>query len=191
MADDSPQCGIPSSKGSKVWIVTGRLQPVKLYRTEYQNPELRSQRILATQQRSPNIQVLTGTTVTKINCSRDGAIPRAVSVSAEIWGSKTTIEARKEIILCAGTVQSPQILELSGIGKRERLQGLGIDVIVGNPNVGENLQDHVSTAPCFVGLPTLIYLRPANSSKGGQGRCSNYRVTAPEPRSLERCPPSV
>jgi choline dehydrogenase-like flavoprotein len=54
------------------------------------------------------------------------------------------VKALKEIILCAGSVQSPQLLELSGIGSPDILQKSGIEVKVPNHNVGENLQEHMS-----------------------------------------------
>lgn len=54
-----------------------------------------------------------------------------------------------EVIVCAGTVQSPQLLELSGIGSPRVLQAAGIDIKVDNPNVGENLQDHLSESLDF------------------------------------------
>ena len=50
----------------------------------------------------------------------------------------------KEVIICAGSVQSPQLLELSGVGNRDILKAAGIDVKVANPSVGENLQEHIS-----------------------------------------------
>jgi len=54
-----------------------------------------------------------------------------------------TVAARKEVILSAGSVASPQLLELSGIGDPTILQAAGIAVKVANSNVGENLQDHM------------------------------------------------
>lgn len=66
---------------------------------------------------------------------------------------KYTVQAEGDIIMSAGTVQSPQILELSGVGNPEVLKNAGIDIKVANPNVGENLQDHMSgtTADDLVG----------------------------------------
>lgn len=59
------------------------------------------------------------------------------------------VHTEGEIIICAGSVQSPQLLELSGIGNPRVLQAAGIDVKVDNPNVGENLQDHLSESAIF------------------------------------------
>ena len=53
------------------------------------------------------------------------------------------VHARREVILCAGVVRSPQLLMRSGIGPAEALRRLGIDVLVDRPGVGANLQDHV------------------------------------------------
>lgn len=53
-----------------------------------------------------------------------------------------TVKARKEVILSAGTVHTPQILQLSGIGPKDLLEEAGIEVLVDIPGVGQNFQDH-------------------------------------------------
>jgi len=58
-------------------------------------------------------------------------------------GKDLTVKARCEIIVCAGAVNSPQLLELSGIGDPDRLSSLGISPIHKLPQVGENLSDHL------------------------------------------------
>jgi choline dehydrogenase-like flavoprotein len=58
-------------------------------------------------------------------------------------GKEHIVRVAGEVILSAGTVQSPQLLELSGIGNPEILRAAGIDVKVENANVGENLQEHM------------------------------------------------
>lgn len=58
-------------------------------------------------------------------------------------GSVETVEARREVVLCAGAVQSPQLLELSGIGDASRLAALGLAVVADRPAVGENMSDHL------------------------------------------------
>ncbi len=66
---------------------------------------------------------------------------RATGVSVLRGGSAETYRART-VILCGGAINSPQLLELSGVGDAERLNRLGIRVVHDNPEVGENLQDH-------------------------------------------------
>ncbi|MYE23566.1 MAG: choline dehydrogenase [Gammaproteobacteria bacterium] len=61
-------------------------------------------------------------------------------------GAAIEATANREVILAAGAVQSPQLLELSGIGEAERLRGLGIDVAHNLPGVGENYRDHYSSS---------------------------------------------
>ena len=67
------------------------------------------------------------------------------AIGVEIMHDKRLqqLRARREVILCAGVVRSPQLLMLSGIGPADQLRGVGIDVLVDNPGVGRNLQDHV------------------------------------------------
>lgn len=66
-----------------------------------------------------------------------------------------TVHAMREVILCAGTVQSPVILELSGIGDPAVLSKAGVDTKVISPRVGENLQDHIMAASIYEVEPTL------------------------------------
>ncbi|XP_031765765.2 ecdysone oxidase-like [Galleria mellonella] len=88
-----------------------------------------------------NLHVLKNTLVTKINFDEDN---NAVSIDAiKENKKKITIRANKEIIVSAGTINSPQLLMLSGIGPRKHLEDLGINVIADLP-VGENLQNHIS-----------------------------------------------
>ncbi|MEM1144963.1 MAG: GMC family oxidoreductase N-terminal domain-containing protein [Pseudomonadota bacterium] len=67
---------------------------------------------------------------------------RCVGVAFEAGGETFEVGAKKEVILSAGTIGSPQILMLSGIGPANQLESLGIDVVADLPGVGENLQDH-------------------------------------------------
>jgi choline dehydrogenase len=90
----------------------------------------------------PNLKVYTGALVNKVHFDTNGPIPEASGVSFTKDGSLYTIEAHSEVILSAGSYGSPQILELSGIGSEEVLAAAGVDVVLSNPHVGENLQDH-------------------------------------------------
>ncbi len=86
-----------------------------------------------------NLQVLTGVQVTRVLIEQR----RAVGVSLLQKGKATELRARREVILAAGAIQSPQLLMLSGIGPREVLQRHGIPLQHELPGVGENLQDHL------------------------------------------------
>ncbi|KAK7438219.1 hypothetical protein VKT23_018150 [Stygiomarasmius scandens] len=76
-------------------------------------------------------------------------LKRAVAVSFIKDGQIHQVKASKEIILSAGTIQTPQLLEASGIGDPRILEPLGIPCIIDLPGVGENLQDHMK-APTVV-----------------------------------------
>ncbi|MEM1229488.1 MAG: GMC family oxidoreductase N-terminal domain-containing protein [Pseudomonadota bacterium] len=88
---------------------------------------------------------------------------RASTVQYTRGGVMQTASARREIILSGGAINSPQLLELSGIGAPERLQALGIEVVSALPGVGENLQDH------FV-LGNRYRLKPGTPSVNAQSR---------------------
>lgn len=68
---------------------------------------------------------------------------RAVGVAYRQNGATLEARAGREVLLCGGAINSPQLLELSGIGQGERLADLGIAVIHDSPRVGENMQDHL------------------------------------------------
>ena len=87
----------------------------------------------------PNLTVLTGVEVDKVLLDNG----RASAVQARWQGSEQRYQARREIILCAGAVGSPGILQRSGIGPRPLLEHLGIPVLHELPGVGGNLQDHL------------------------------------------------
>lgn len=92
----------------------------------------------------PNLTVMTGALVSKILFAknRKSGVPVADGVLYNAGNGTVTVKAKREVILSAGTIGSPQILELSGIGNPILLKKLVIKVVFGNPNVGENLQDH-------------------------------------------------
>ncbi|MGR6740066.1 GMC family oxidoreductase [Pseudomonas chlororaphis] len=87
----------------------------------------------------PNLTVLTGVEVDRVLLENG----RAAAVSARHQGQPQTFKARREIILSAGAIGSPSILQRSGIGPAALLQRLGIGVAHELPGVGGNLQDHL------------------------------------------------
>jgi choline dehydrogenase len=74
---------------------------------------------------------------------------RIVGVAYLQDGQTDEVRANKEVILCGGAINSPQLLLLSGIGPAQALQDLGISVLVDLPGVGRNLQDHVDVAVAY------------------------------------------
>ncbi|KAG9437197.1 glucose dehydrogenase [FAD, quinone] [Apis mellifera carnica] len=74
----------------------------------------------------------------------DPRTKRARGVEFIRGGRREVVHARKEVILSAGAINSPQLLMLSGIGPRRHLEELGIPVIHDSPGVGQNLQDHIA-----------------------------------------------
>jgi choline dehydrogenase-like flavoprotein len=93
----------------------------------------------------PNLQVLTGAQVTRVVL--DGR--RAVGVEIQEGAARRTLQARREVLLSAGALQSPQLLMLSGIGPGAHLQAFGLPVLHDLPGVGEHLHDHVSATHVF------------------------------------------
>jgi len=71
---------------------------------------------------------------------------RAAGVSCQRGGQTLALRARKAVVLCAGSINSPQLLQLSGVGPGALLQGLGIPVIHDLSAVGQNLQDHLAVS---------------------------------------------
>src|SRR4029077_17659277 len=74
---------------------------------------------------------------------------RATGVRVRTHGTETIVAARREVILSAGAVATPALLERSGIGNGAQLQALGIPVQHHLPGVGENLQDHLQLRCVF------------------------------------------
>jgi choline dehydrogenase len=90
----------------------------------------------------PNLTVRSHSLVTRV-LVREG---RAVGVAYRGEGRQSEALARREVVLCAGTIGSPQILMLSGIGPADHLRSVGIGVVRDLPGVGANLQDHPRVA---------------------------------------------
>jgi choline dehydrogenase len=88
--------------------------------------------------RRRNLSVISGAHVTGVEIQGG----RATGVRYRRRGREQVARAKREVILAAGALASPQLLMLSGIGPAQQLQGLGIPVVVDLPGVGENLQDH-------------------------------------------------
>ncbi|MGJ7609565.1 MULTISPECIES: GMC family oxidoreductase [unclassified Variovorax] len=89
--------------------------------------------------RRPNLRIETGALAGKLVF--EGR--RAVGISYRQGGAVKTARCRAEVLLAAGSIQSPQLLQLSGIGPRALLERVGVPLVHDLPGVGENLQDHL------------------------------------------------
>ena len=95
--------------------------------------------------RRPNLRVCSGAHVTKVHlegAEADLCASGVAYVDDKAEACRAQLAAGGEVLLCAGAVQSPQILMLSGVGPRAHLEELGIDVRKDVPGVGDGLQDH-------------------------------------------------
>ncbi|KAJ7590078.1 GMC oxidoreductase [Mycena floridula] len=90
----------------------------------------------------PNFSVLLTAHVHRVVTSKDGDKVTATGVEFHHGSEVHLARAAKEVILCAGALKSPQILELSGIGRPEVLNSIGVPVLVALEGVGENVQEH-------------------------------------------------
>jgi choline dehydrogenase len=94
---------------------------------------------------------------------------RATGIEYVQAGTRGAMQASREVILAAGAIGSPQLLLLSGVGPRPKLESLGIRVAMDLPGVGENLQDHLA-------VPESYYCREPVSLSEGMASLLNYFV---------------
>ncbi|KAJ5527723.1 CAZyme family AA3 [Penicillium frequentans] len=133
-----PQVEDPvAGAGTGPFVSPGAVDPVTHTRSHsaaaYLGPDVQAR---------ANLRVVTGALVEKVLLEKgnEGFVATGVRFSKDL--ETFTVTANKEVILAAGTTQSSQILELSGVGDAKILQSHGITTVIDNPSVGENLQDH-------------------------------------------------
>ena len=108
---------------------------------------------------------------------------RAVGVEVDVGGEDAVVRAG-EVILAAGAVGSPQLLELSGIGQGERLRDLGVELVHELPGVGENLQDHLQVRLIYKVRNALTLNELAGTLRGKAGIALQYAVLRRGPMSM-------
>ena len=108
----------------------------------------------------PNLTLLLNTKVAKLNF--EGT--RCVGVRLAKDGAMKDVLAEKEVILTAGSIHSPKLLMLSGVGDAKSLRELGIDVVENLPGVGGNLQDHILVSGVVFKYKGTMPDRPADSN---------------------------
>ena len=147
----------------------------------------------------PNLEVITQAQVlcleldTKANSgsstenSTESGKPRATGVKVSINGSVQTFTAKCEIILAAGAIGSPQLLQLSGIGAGELLQAMDIPVQHHLPGVGENLRDHLQIRTIYKVHNTVTLNQRFHSLTGKVAMALEYLLFRTGPLTM---PPS-
>jgi choline dehydrogenase len=108
--------------------------PLKLERGAAMHPVMRKRK---------NLTVITRIHTNKILFEGKTAVGVETTKRGKTAKTTTTEYRAKEVISCAGAINTPQLLQLSGIGNAEHLASLGIDVVHDLPGVGENMQDHL------------------------------------------------
>ena len=130
----------------------------------------------------PNFTLWTEAQATRLCIERqpDGSL-RCTGVEVQTPQGRVTAHARCEVLLSAGAVNSPQLLQLSGIGPAALLQQHGIAVLQDTPGVGANLQDHLQVRAVFKvqGTPTLNTLASSLWGKARIGLEYAWRRTGP------------
>jgi len=112
-----------------------------------------------------NYHVLTGSKVTKIvldGTTATGVTFATVASGTSSLAATTTVKANREVILAAGGIHSPQIMQLSGLGPKNLLSAANISTVVDLPGVGQNFQDHPMITATF--------------------SCQCYQILPPSPR---------
>src|ERR1700723_3510809 len=110
----------------------------------------------------PNLTLLLNTNVAKLNFKGTRCAGAKLMIMTD--GALKDIAADKEVILAAGSINSPKLLMLSGVGDSKALRSLGIDVVENLPGVGENLQDHVLVSGVVFRYKGKMPDRPADSN---------------------------
>ncbi len=136
----------------------------------------------------PNLTVMTDTQVERIVLAQVDGRPQAVGV--EVYSdaqASRVIKATREVILAAGAIGSPQLLQVSGVGEAGRLRELGIEVHHDLPGVGENLHDHLQIRTIYKVTNTVTLNRRANSLLGKVSMALEYALLKTGPLTM---PPS-
>jgi choline dehydrogenase len=135
----------------------------------------------------PNLTVITGAHVRRLRIEAKDGRHRATGVELSIDGQgEATVAARREVLLAAGSIGSPQILQLSGVGEVEHLRSIGVSPVQALPGVGANLHDHLQIRMVWkVTGPTLN--QRANSWLGKAAMGLEYLLFKTGPLTM---PPS-
>ena len=130
----------------------------------------------------PNLKVLCESLINRVTLDDDNK--RATGVVLTHGGQEYIVPAAREVIVCGGTIQSPQILELSGIGDPAVLKAAGVECKVPNPAVGANVQDHSITLMVWEAQPNNLTMDCLHQlPEVMQGAMTQYEQTKGGPLS--------
>ncbi|TAJ95241.1 MAG: choline dehydrogenase [Gammaproteobacteria bacterium] len=136
----------------------------------------------------PNLRVLTGAQAHRLCLETRNGVPSATGVEAHfLKQGLRKISARRQVILAAGSIGSPQLLQVSGIGPGALLQKNGIEVVRELPGVGENLHDHLQIRMIYKVHNTITLNDRANSLIGKAAMGLEYLLFRTGPLTM---PPS-
>ncbi|HZP86658.1 MAG TPA: GMC family oxidoreductase N-terminal domain-containing protein [Burkholderiales bacterium] len=138
-------------------------------------------------QHRSNLTVLTDAHVTRVLIERHDGSKRASGIELLRDGRLQRVDARRQVVLAAGSIGSPQILQLSGVGPAALLQQHGIPVLHELPGVGENLHDHLQVRLVYKVHNVTTLNERANSLLGKIGMALEYALFKTGPMTM---PPS-
>ncbi|KAH7925221.1 alcohol oxidase [Leucogyrophana mollusca] len=139
----------------------------------------------------PNLTVLPGARVQELIMVTDQDLTSASGVRFAYNSSVYEVYATREVILCAGALSSPSLLELSGIGDRSILEPLGIDVKFHLPGVGRNMQEHITHAGVCFELKDDTNLRTYDLMRDPEYMAQQAQLYLQEQRGLMTLLPSA
>jgi choline dehydrogenase len=135
-----------------------------------------------------NLAVRTGALVERVTIeARDGAARATGVVARSARGGTETLRARREVLLAAGSIGSPQLLQLSGVGPAALLRERGVEVVADLPGVGANLHDHLQIRSIYKVRNTRTLNRRARSLIGKAAMALEYALMRTGPLTM---PPS-
>jgi choline dehydrogenase len=135
-----------------------------------------------------NLAVRTGALVERVAIETRDGVPRATGVVVRFEGDGVrTVRARREVLLAAGSIGSPQLLQLSGVGPTALLRQHGIDVVADAPGVGTNLHDHLQIRSIYKVRNTRTLNRRARTLLGKVAMTLEYAFFRTGPLTM---PPS-
>jgi choline dehydrogenase len=135
-----------------------------------------------------NLAVRTGALVERITIETRDGVRRATGVVVRsATGGTETLHARHEVLLAAGSIGSPQLLQLSGVGPADVLRDRGVEVVAELPGVGANLHDHLQIRSIYKVRNTRTLNRRARSMVGKAAMALEYALLRTGPLTM---PPS-